>query len=92
MEGFCLDCFIKTVNISIFYENGGGYLHQYNDTVREFHLHLSYSKLQNAATTTAHLYKLLARMFEKKQMIRGGKCGIKYMDAQSSIGVPLPTI
>ena len=40
--------------------------------VREFHLHLSYSKLQNAATTTAHLYTLLSRMFEKKQMIRGG--------------------
>ena len=22
-----------------FYDNSGGYIHQYNDTVREFHLH-----------------------------------------------------
>ena len=56
----------------MFYDNYGGYVHQSNDTVREFHLNLSDSKLQNAATTTAHLYTLLARMFEKKQMIRGG--------------------
>ena len=27
---------------------------------------------KNAATTKARLYKLLARMFVKKQMIRGG--------------------
>ena len=55
-----------------FYDNGGGCVHQSNDTVREFHLNLSDSKLQNAATTTAHIYTLLARMFDKKQMIRGG--------------------
>ena len=66
MEGYCLDRFIKTVNVRIFYDNGGGYVHQPNDTVRDFHLHLSDSKLQNAAMTTAHIYKLLARMFEKK--------------------------
>ena len=36
MEGCCLDCFIKTVNVSIFYDNGGGYVHQYIDTVRDF--------------------------------------------------------
>ena len=40
--------------------------------VREFHLHLSDSRLKNAATNTDRLYKLLARMFEKKQIIRGG--------------------
>ena len=45
--------------------------HQSNETIREFHLHLSDSNLQNAATTTAHLYTLLAKVFEKKQMIRG---------------------
>ena len=73
MEGCCLYRFRKTVNVSNFYYNGGGYVHQFNDTVRDFHLNLSASKLQNAATTTAHLYILLARMFEKKQMIRGGK-------------------
>ena len=41
MDGFCLDHFIKTVNVSNFYENGGGYFHQSNNTVQEFHLHLS---------------------------------------------------
>ena len=46
-----------------FYDNGGGYVHQSNDTVREFHLHLTDSKMQNAATTTAHLYTLFDRMF-----------------------------
>ena len=70
MEGSCLNRFIKQGNISSFYDNGGGDVHQYNDTIREFHLHLSYSKLQNTATTTAHLYTLLAQVFEKKQMIR----------------------
>ena len=75
MEGWCLDRFRKTVNISNFYDNGGGYVHQYNDTVQEFYLHLSYSKLQNAAMTTAHLYKLLASTFEEKPMIRGGTMG-----------------
>ena len=39
--------------------------------MQEFHLHLSDSKLQNAATTTANLYKLLANIFEGKKMIRG---------------------
>ena len=71
MEGCCLDSFIKQGNVSIFYENGGGDVYQSNDTIREFHLHLSDSKLQNAATTTAHLYTLLANVFEKKQMIGG---------------------
>ena len=37
-----------------------------------FHLHLSDSNMQNSATTTSHLYKLLASIIEKKQMIRGG--------------------
>ena len=71
MEGCCLDRFIKQDNVSSFDENGGGDVHQSNETVREFHLHLSDSKLQNAATTTAHLHTLLAKVFEKKQMIRG---------------------
>ena len=66
MEGCCLDRFRKTVNVSNFYDNGGGYVYQSNDRVLEFHLHLSDSKLQNTATTTARLYKSLARMFEKK--------------------------
>ena len=67
MEGCCLDRFIKQGNVSSFYDNGGGDFHQYNDTVWEFHLHLFDSKLQNAATTTAHLYTLLANAFEKKK-------------------------
>ena len=66
MEGCCLDSFIKTVNVSSFYDNGGGYVHQSNDMVRDFHLHLSDLKLQNAATTKSHLYILLDRIFEKK--------------------------
>ena len=49
----------------------GGGIRQSNDTIQEFHLHFSDSKLQSAATTTAHLYTLLANVFEKKQMIRG---------------------
>ena len=64
MEGCCLDRFRKTVNIRKFYDNGGGYVNQSNDTVWEFNLYLSDSKLQNAATTTDHLYTLLARMFD----------------------------
>ena len=66
-EGCCLDSFRKTVNIRNFYDNGGGYVNQSNDTVWEFHLYLSDSKLQNAATTKEHLYTLLARMFEKNR-------------------------
>ena len=63
MEGFCLDRFIKQVNVSSFYDNGGGDVHQSNNTIRKFHLHLSDSKLQNSATTTAHLYTLLSNVF-----------------------------
>ena len=67
MEGCCLDRFIKQVSVSCFYDNGGGDVHQSNDTIREFHLRLSDSKLQNYATTTAHLYTLLANVFEGKK-------------------------
>ena len=72
MEGCCLDCFIKQVNVISFNDNGGGDFHRYNDTVREFYFHLSDSKLKNSATTTAHPHILLAKHFDKKQMIRGG--------------------
>ena len=72
MEGCCLDHFIKQVNVSSFYDNCGGDVHQSNDTIREFYLHLSDSNLQNAGTTTAHLYTIFTDVFEKKQMIRGG--------------------
>ena len=64
MEGCCLDCFIKQGNISSFYDNGGGDVHQSNDTIREFHLYLSDSKLQNDATNTDHLYTLLAKVID----------------------------
>ena len=67
MEGCCLDRFIKTVNVIIFYDNGCGYVNQSNDTVRGFPSHLSDSKLQNSAMTKAHLYTLLARIFEEKK-------------------------
>ena len=63
MECFCLDILRKTVNVSNFYENGGRYFHQSNDTVRGFCLHLSDSKMQNAANTTAHINTLLAGIF-----------------------------
>ena len=65
MEARCLDRCRKIVNISSFYDNGGGYSHQSNYTVRGFHLNLPNSKLKNATTTTPHIYTLLARMFEK---------------------------
>ena len=71
MEGCCLYRFIKQGNVSSFYDNGCGDVHQSNETMRDLHLQFSYSKLQNAATTTAHLHTLLAKVFEKKQMIRG---------------------
>ena len=65
MESCCLDRFIKQGNVSSFYDNGGGDVHQYNDTIREFHLQFSDSKLQNSATTTAHIYTLLEKDSEK---------------------------
>ena len=46
MEGCCLDRFIKKGNVSTFYDNGGGGIHQSNDIIREFYLHLSDSKLK----------------------------------------------
>ena len=66
MEGCCLDRFIKQGNVRSFNDNGGGDVHQSNDTIREFYLHLSDSKLQIAATTKAHLHKLLTKQFENK--------------------------
>ena len=66
MEGCCLCCFRKTVNVRNFYDNGGGYIHQSIDMIREFHLHLSDSKMQNDAMTRSQIYTLLSRMFEKK--------------------------
>ena len=67
MEGCCLDRFIKQVNESSFYDYGGGDVYQSNDTVRDFYLHLSDSKLQNSATTTAHLYTLLGEKLRKNK-------------------------
>ena len=64
MEGCCLYRFIKQGNVSSFYDNGGGGVHQSNDTIREFHLHLSDSKLQNSATATAvsiHYWQMFLR-------------------------------
>ena len=65
MECFCLDWSRKIVNVRKFYDNIGGCVHQFNETVRNFHIHLSESNMKNAAMTTAHLYTLLAKMFEK---------------------------
>ena len=59
--------FIKTAYIALFYENGGGDVHQSNETIQDFNLIFSDSKLQNAATTTAHLYTSLANVFEKNK-------------------------
>ena len=67
VEAFCLYHFLKISNVRRYYDNGGGYVHQTNDTVREFHLHLYDSKLQNDATTTANLYTLLDMIFEKNK-------------------------
>ena len=67
MEGFCFYRFRKAVNVINFYDHGGGYVHQHNDMVSEFHLHLSNSNMQNASKTTAYLYTLLDRMFEKNK-------------------------
>ena len=75
MEGWCLYHFIRKSNASSFYDNGGGYVHQPIDTVRKFHLHLSHSKMKNAATNTAYLYTLLAGIFEKKNDKRCNNVG-----------------
>ena len=56
MEGLCLDCFIKTVKVSRFYDNGDGCVHQSNDTVRDFHLHLSDSKLKMTLRLRSSIY------------------------------------
>ena len=64
----------KISQSKLFYDNGAGYVQQYNDTVQEFYSNLSYSNMQNTATTTAHLYTLLARMFEKIIIICGTMC------------------
>ena len=39
MEGLCLDCYIKQVNVRSFYDNDGRDFHLSNDTVRQFYLH-----------------------------------------------------
>ena len=67
MEGCCLDSFRKSVNVSNCYDNGGEYIHQSNDTVREFHLHLSDSNMQNDDTATTHIYTLLTMILEKNK-------------------------
>ena len=67
MEELLFRSLQKKVNVSSFYDNGGGDVHQYNDKIREFYLHLSYSKLQNAATTTAHLHTLLEKVLRKNK-------------------------
>ena len=75
MEGCCLYRLIKTVNVSSFNDNGGGYVHQSNDMVQQFNLYLSDSKLKNDAITTAHFYTLLARIFDKKNDRRWNNVG-----------------
>ena len=65
MEGCCSDRFIKQGNVSSFYDNGGWDINQSNDTIKEFNLHFYDSKLQNAATNTAHIYILLAKNLRK---------------------------
>ena len=67
MEGCCLDRFIEKSNERSFNDNCGGDVHQYNDTIQEFYLHLSDSKLKNAATTSAHIHTLLKELFEEKK-------------------------
>ena len=54
-----------------FFDNSGECVHQCNDTVREFYLHLSGSNLINSATNTDNLHTILAKMFDKKRMVRG---------------------
>ena len=92
MEGCYLYCFRKTINVSNFYDNGGGHVHQSNNTVREFRLHLSDSELQNSAMTTANIYTIFFSMFEENTLLEVEQCGIKQMDEKISIGVPLHTI
>ena len=41
IEGCCFHCFTKKVNVSSFYDNGGGDINKSNDTVQKFYLHLS---------------------------------------------------
>jgi len=72
MEGCCLDRFTTSDNVMDYLNEGGNYIPAENDLHREFHLHLSDSKFQNAATTTQHLYEVLTKLFKDGNMMRYG--------------------
>jgi hypothetical protein len=69
MEGCCLDHFLPTENVMHHVENGGEYVSSPEDTNRVFHLHLSDSMFQNAATTTCHFTSLLELLFDPNRML-----------------------
>eukprot|EP00978_Attheya_sp_CCMP212_P041871 scaffold245745_cov85-Attheya_sp.AAC.1 len=68
MEGCCLDHFVPTENVMNHVENGGEYVSSPEDTNRVFHLHLSDSMFQNAATTTKHFTSFLRHLFDPNRM------------------------
>ena len=72
MEGCCLDRFTTSDNVMQFLTEGGDYVPAENDQHREFHLHLSDTKYQNAATTTQHLFSVLGKLFDNGNMTRHG--------------------
>ena len=85
MEGCCLDHFLPTENVINHLMHETEYEIKPEDTKRVFHLHLSDSKLQNAATTTCHLTTLLDQLFQNNIMLRHGTmwdqtdgCGKQY--------------
>eukprot|EP00978_Attheya_sp_CCMP212_P017892 scaffold48234_cov60-Attheya_sp.AAC.6 len=85
MEGCCLDHFLPMENVMHSITNGGDYVPSPDDTNRLFHLHLSDSMFQNAATTTCHFTSLLELLFDHDCMKRHGTmwdqidgCGKQY--------------
>jgi hypothetical protein len=85
LEGCCLDHFVDTENVRNYMTHGGEYVSSPDDTNRVFHLHLSDSLFQNAATTTCHFTSMLELLFKTDRMIRHGTmwdqtdgCGKQY--------------
>ena len=68
MEGCCLDRFIKKVNVSSVYDNGGGDVHQPNDTVQEFYIkqieQLAYHRIYYKIIGEYHVDYVRHKMFE----------------------------
>ena len=67
MEGCCLDRFVKTFNMSSFYENSGEYVHQSNDYYLMYFLSKSYQFVLDRYVDTPGNVKYLVDGFNAVQ-------------------------